>query len=53
VRRRPGADGGGVEYLGRRDAQLKVHGVRLEATEVEGALEALPHARAPAAPTIS
>ena len=31
-------DGGALEYLGRRDAQLKVRGVRIEAAEVEAAL---------------
>jgi len=35
-------DDGALEYLGRRDAQVKVHGVRIEASEVEDALLLLP-----------
>ncbi|HEV7590204.1 MAG TPA: amino acid adenylation domain-containing protein, partial [Longimicrobium sp.] len=35
-------DDGSLEYLGRRDAQVKVHGVRIEASEVEDALLLFP-----------
>jgi len=43
VRRRPD---GLLEYLGRADHQVKVHGVRLELGEVEAALAAQPGVRA-------
>lgn len=33
---------GVLEYLGRRDAQVKLHGVRIELGEIEEALRALP-----------
>ncbi|MEA1671908.1 non-ribosomal peptide synthetase [Nitrospirillum sp. BR 11163] len=42
ARRRPD---GAVEFLGRADHQLKVRGFRIEAAEVEGALEAHPQVR--------
>jgi|AGTN01.1.fsa_nt_gi amino acid adenylation domain/amino acid adenylation domain len=42
VRRLPG---GGLQYLGREDAQIKLHGHRIETGEVEAALAALPRIR--------
>ncbi|MDZ5650804.1 amino acid adenylation domain-containing protein [Nitrospirillum sp. BR 11828] len=42
ARRRPD---GTIEFLGRADHQLKVRGFRIEAAEVEGALEAHPQVR--------
>ena len=43
---------GKLEYLGRRDAQIKLHGFRIEPNEVEAALTAHPDVRA-AAVTVS
>jgi amino acid adenylation domain-containing protein len=39
-----GADGV-IEYIGRRDHQLKIRGVRVELGEIEAALDRLPHVR--------
>ncbi|PZR52369.1 hypothetical protein DNL40_11875 [Xylanimonas oleitrophica] len=43
VRRRPGGD---LEFLGRRDRQTKVNGVRIEPVEVEASVLAVPGVRA-------
>ncbi|MDA1212135.1 MAG: amino acid adenylation domain-containing protein [Planctomycetota bacterium] len=37
---------GCIEFLGRIDHQIKVHGVRIEAGEIEAALNALPYVKA-------
>ena len=36
---------GNIEYLGRRDDQVEIHGVRIEPSEVEAALEKHPQVR--------
>jgi amino acid adenylation domain-containing protein len=36
---------GVIEYIGRRDHQLKIRGVRVELGEIEAALDRLPHVR--------
>ncbi|MEW2121280.1 amino acid adenylation domain-containing protein [Streptomyces sp. NPDC005474] len=44
--------GGGVEFLGRRDNQLKIRGVRIRLDDIENALAALPGVRDAAAVAI-
>ncbi len=36
---------GSIEYLGRRDLQVKIHGIRIEIEEIESALVAHPNVR--------
>jgi acyl carrier protein len=37
-----GASGGGIEFLGRQDHQIKINGIRIELAEIESILSQLP-----------